>query len=161
MPCLFCNIIAGSEPAVVLHRDAVCTVILDVYPVAQGHALVLPNRHVALASALTPAEFEHVSTVWYRLLQAYRAAGLAREGANLLLNDGAAANQHIPHVHFHLIPRRRGDTAKTILVFASRVLNIFGRRKRMEALRDLAARLAPELARHLPSPPHGAAGASH
>ena len=37
------------------------------------------------------------------------------EGINLLLNDGVAANQHVAHLHLHLIPRRRGRPAATAL----------------------------------------------
>ncbi|HRK38360.1 MAG TPA: HIT family protein [Burkholderiaceae bacterium] len=159
MDCLFCNIVNQTEPAVVLYRDAVCTVILDVYPMSEGHALVLPNRHVALASELDPTEFQHLTRVWQGLLRAYRDAGVAQDGANLLLNDGSAANQHVPHVHLHLIPRKRGDTAKTLLSFATRMVNLFTGRKRHAALQTFAERVAPAIAMHLPAPQPGASPA--
>ena len=44
-----------------------------------------------------------------RVAAALRRAGYGRAGINLLINDGPDANQHVPHVHLHLIPRRPGD----------------------------------------------------
>lgn len=45
------------------------------------------------------------------LMAAMRRAGLGEQGINMLVNDGPDANQHVPHLHLHLIPRRRGDLA--------------------------------------------------
>jgi histidine triad (HIT) family protein len=146
---LFCAVVSGIEPAVVLYRDAVCTAILDVYPVSTGHALVLPNRHVLHATELSNADFLHLTSVWHGLLSAYRSAGVARQGANLLLNDGSAANQHIPHLHLHLIPRQRGDTAKSLFTFATRSLNVFTGRRPDSDLRQFATAIAPAIATHL------------
>lgn len=149
-PCLFCDIIEGTEPSVVLYRDAVCTVILDVYPMSEGHALVLPNRHVVVAAELSAAEFQHLMGVWHGLRRAYVAAGIAVDGAHLLLNDGPASNQHVPHLHLHLIPRAKGDAIKTLLMFIGRIVNVFGRRRSMASLQGFAARLAPFIAAHVP-----------
>ncbi len=148
--CLFCDIIQGTEPSVVLYRDAICSVILDVYPMSEGHALVLPNRHVVVAAELSTDEFQHLMAVWHSLRRAYVAAGIAVDGANLLLNDGQASNQHVPHLHIHLIPRAKGDSAKALLMFVGRMVNLFGGRKSVESLQGFAARLAPFIAQHVP-----------
>jgi len=147
--CLFCAIVAGREPSVMLHHDPVCTVILDIHPVSEGHALILPNRHAALATDLSPDEFRHLTGVWHGLLAACRAAGVAQAGANLLLNDGAAANRHVPHLHLHLIPRRRGDSARALAMFALRTVNRFGRRHSGASLQAFAARVAPQIERSM------------
>jgi histidine triad (HIT) family protein len=76
------------------------------------------------------------------VLAAQQRLGLARDGANLLLNDGSAANQHIPHLHLHLIPRCRGDRLRVLGRFAARMFNLFGRRQRRALLDSLAAELA-------------------
>jgi histidine triad (HIT) family protein len=147
--CLFCDVVNGTEPSAALYRDDICTVILDVYPASVGHALMLPNRHVALATDMSAAEFQHLARVWRGVLAAYRASGVAQDGANLLLNDGPASNQHIPHVHLHLLPRQAGDSARTLFTFATRTVNIFTGRKSVETLREFARRLAPQIAEHI------------
>lgn len=150
-PCLFCKIAAGTEPAVVVHRDAHCLAFMDVHPLAPGHVLLVPLAHAERLDQLDAATRAHLYRTMDALIAAQRAAGLGVEGSQLIVNDGRAANQHIPHVHLHLVPRRRGDA----LGFFWRVLlhftGLFGprtRRGRLQAHADaIAARLpAPPVA---------------
>ena len=83
---------------------------LDGFPVAQGHTLVLPKRHVA---SLFDLPEEEQAAVW-QLVARVRALLLAEfqpNGFNVGLNDGPAAGQTVLHAHVHVIPRRRGDVA--------------------------------------------------
>ncbi len=146
-PCVFCEILAGRAPASVVLRDERCTAFLDLHPVAPGHLLVVPNVHAGRLSDLPPGTAARVLEVAAALLAAERALGLAAEGGNLLLNDGAAANQHVPHVHVHVVPRRSGDSLRVIGTFATRAVGLSGRPGRREELDALAARIresAPE-----------------
>jgi diadenosine tetraphosphate (Ap4A) HIT family hydrolase len=80
----------------------------DAFPVAEGHTLVVPKRHVA--SLFDLAEEEQVA-LW-RLVALVRAklmAELGPDGFNLGVNDGLAAGQTVMHAHVHVIPRRTGD----------------------------------------------------
>jgi diadenosine tetraphosphate (Ap4A) HIT family hydrolase len=82
----------------------------DGFPVAQGHTLVLPKRHVASLFDLPEQE---QGAVW-QLVARVRALLLAEfqpNGFNVGLNDGPAAGQTVLHAHVHVIPRRRGDVA--------------------------------------------------
>lgn len=80
----------------------------DRFPVSEGHALIVPRRHVARIEDLAEDE-------WRDLFGLARA--LCREvltepgvdGYNLGVNSGAAAGQTVEHAHVHLIPRRVGD----------------------------------------------------
>jgi diadenosine tetraphosphate (Ap4A) HIT family hydrolase len=83
---------------------------LDGFPVAQGHTLVIPKRHVASLFELTEKE---QAEVW-KLVAVVRAslvAELQPDGFNVGLNDGTAAGQTVMHAHVHVIPRRYGDVA--------------------------------------------------
>lgn len=135
-------------------RDEVCTAFLDLFPVAPGHLLVVPNAHAARLSDLPPDAAARVLQVASGLLAVERSLGLAAEGANLLLNDGSAANQHVPHVHVHVVPRRPGDSFRAIGTFAVRALGLFGRPAGREALDSLAARIREAV----PAPGQGAPG---
>jgi diadenosine tetraphosphate (Ap4A) HIT family hydrolase len=82
--------------------------IPDAFPVAEGHTLVVPRKHVSTIYELTIPEqaalWELVGEVRARLL-----AGLKPDGFNIGFNDGLAAGQTVAHAHVHVIPRREGD----------------------------------------------------
>jgi len=103
MSCLFCP---PKDPIVAENSDAVA--IRDAHPVAPGHSLVIPRRHVedvmALSSGELAACFELVRDVVERLRQAY-----SPDGFNVGVNIGKAAGQTVGHAHIHVIPRSVGD----------------------------------------------------
>jgi histidine triad (HIT) family protein len=142
--CIFCDIAGGTAAASVVYRGETCLAFMDVHPIRQGHVLVIPIEHSARLDEIDPRARQELLTTASRVLAALRKSGLARDGANLLLNDGSAANQHVPHVHIHVIPRTRGDRLKTIACFVGRMLNVFGR----SAKRAELERVAQEIRRH-------------
>lgn len=137
--CIFCQISAGAIPASVVHRDDRAMVILDLFPVHDGHALVIPHAHCPRVEDLPPPEAQYLMALAQATIQAQQAAGIGGDAQNLLINNGPAANQHVPHVHLHVVPRRRGDTLGTIWNWSTRML-VPGaevrRRKRLDALAE-------------------------
>lgn len=102
--CPFCHPAASR---VRLETD-VAVAILDGFPVAEGHTLVVPRRHVA---SLFDLPDEEQAALW-RLVARVRAdlvTALKPDGFNVGVNDGTAAGQTVPHAHVHVIPRRSGD----------------------------------------------------
>ena len=81
---------------------------LDVNPLSDGHLLLVPRDHYERLSEIPPPIAGELAEAIPRLGKALRAATKA-EGYNVLLNEGAVAGQVVPHVHFHLIPRKSGD----------------------------------------------------
>ena len=104
--CPFCYP-AGDQ---VYYRDSLVIGIWDGFPVTPGHALLVPIRHV-------PTWFDASVDERMALIRAIDAARLAIEsnfgadGYNIGINNGEAAGQTVPHLHVHVIPRRRGDMA--------------------------------------------------
>lgn len=96
--CPFC------EPEAPLARTDQVVVIPDAYPVAQGHVLVIPARHVGRVEELTIEERAGLLEAAVAWMGDHPA-----QGWTLGINDGAAAGQTIDHVHLHLIPRHAGD----------------------------------------------------
>ncbi len=100
------------EPERVLAQDDLFVVVLDKYPVATGHTLIVPRRPVGRFMELSNEErarlMSWVSWAQQRLQGQLRPAP---EGFNLAVNDGAAAGQTVSQFHFHVIPRRVGDVA--------------------------------------------------
>lgn len=108
--CVFCEIIAGREPASLVYSDDDIVAFLDVRPVNPGHLLVVPRTHAESLAKLDEQLGTRMFTAAHRLAGAVRASGLRCEGVNLSLADGEAAGQEVGHVHLHVVPRFAGDT---------------------------------------------------
>lgn len=78
--------------------------LADAYPVADGHALVVPRRHVA---DLRELRIREAVDLWH-LVHAL-ACATDNPGLTIGANVGACAGQTVPHAHVHLIPRSPGD----------------------------------------------------
>ena len=106
--CVFCKIAAGEIPSARIFEDAVSFAFLDIAPLAEGHVLLIPKGHYQTLDHV-PADV--AGAMLRRLPSLVKAVQAATgcEGVNVLQNNGAAAHQAVPHVHFHVIPRRAGD----------------------------------------------------
>ena len=104
MDCLFCEIIAGKTSAHFVYEDSTHVAIMDKYPIHRGHTLVMPRKHHEKIIDMTPMG---VSELFIRVLPIARGVIEATnaDGFNIGQNNGRAANQIIPHVHVHVIPR--------------------------------------------------------
>ncbi len=147
--CIFCQIQAGTLPASVVYQDEQAMVILDLFPIREAHCLVIPREHAPLLEGLDAAVTHHLMDLARRTIVAQKRAGPAAKAHNVVVNAGREANQHVPHVHVHVIPRRGGDTLVTALTWATRLLNVFGmakRRKRLDRLAGLLSEHFPDSA---------------
>jgi histidine triad (HIT) family protein len=106
--CVFCRIVAGTALCEAIWEDAATLAFMDINPVHDGHALVIPKAHFADLSTMPPEDFGAVAAVAARVAHAV-AAELRPAGLNLLQANGAAARQTVFHVHIHVLPRRAGD----------------------------------------------------
>ena len=106
--CIFCSIIEGSIPAFIIYEDDYYLAILDRYPSAKGHALIMPKRHVADIYGLNADEAANLMSIAQKVSAKMKDV-LGMDGLNLLQNNGKAAGQVIGHFHLHLIPRYEND----------------------------------------------------
>ena len=101
--CPFCDL--GER---VLAENSLAVAVRDFEPASTGHTLVIPKRHSSSFFDLTAEEI----AACHALLRSERDA-IAKmhrpDGYNIGVNDGESAGQSIPHTHWHLIPRYRGD----------------------------------------------------
>ena len=123
--CVFCRIAASGPPSAdngVLWVGSGTFVVLNAYPYASGHLMVLPLRHVGSIGDLTAAEGAELWSATRLGVSALETA-LAPDGINLGANLGQAAGAGIPrHLHMHAVPRWLGDTNFMTTVAATRVL---------------------------------------
>ncbi len=112
----------ADDEAYVVHRGAVCSTILNLYPYTNGHVLVVPNRAVADLEAMTDEEHD---AFWAEVRDAVAAVKgtYGCDGVNVGLNLGAAAGAGVPdHLHAHVLPRWAGDTNFMTAVAETRVM---------------------------------------
>ena len=108
MPSIFAKILAGQIPGEFVFQDDLWAAILDIRPVAPGHCLLIPRaEHQHLADLPAPT-LAALGDRLGRLIAAVKAASGA-EAVNVVVNDGPAAGQEVPHAHLHVIPRFPGD----------------------------------------------------
>ena len=106
--CIFCKIVAQEIPATLVYESESLVAFLDVAPLADGHVLLIPREHCRQLTDLSPSVCGEIGPVLQRLGRALMDVTEAA-GFNVLQNNGEVAGQVVPHVHFHLIPRSRGD----------------------------------------------------
>jgi diadenosine tetraphosphate (Ap4A) HIT family hydrolase len=102
--CPFCAV----EPERISIANENALAFLDAFPIAEGHTLVAPRKHVSSIYELSTTEqraiWELVGRVREQLIAKFNP-----DGFNIGFNDGLAAGQTVSHAHVHIIPRRTGD----------------------------------------------------
>ena len=102
--CRFCQVIAAR-----VGSNALSYAIRDGNPVTLLHTLIIPRRHVESFFDLHGGERNAIFALLDEMKSDIQHKDDKVEGFNVGVNDGEAAGQSVPHVHVHLIPRRRGD----------------------------------------------------
>jgi len=104
--CAFCAIVQAPEPAFPVLEDDTTVAFLDHRPVFFGHTLVVPRTHVPSLAEL-PDDLMGPLFSNARLLARAVEEGLGADGAFVAVNN--RVSQSVPHLHVHVVPRRRGD----------------------------------------------------
>jgi histidine triad (HIT) family protein len=106
--CLFCRIIKGEVPALIVYEDDMLCAIADVSPVTIGHTLIISKQHYADIFGMPEVPLRQVMVVAQKLAMLYKR-GLNAQAVNILSASGKAAHQSVFHFHVHLIPRYEDD----------------------------------------------------
>jgi histidine triad (HIT) family protein len=107
--CLFCRIVSGEVPATVVYEDDVSFAFLDHRPLFHGHTLLVPREHVETLGELPSSQVEPYFKAAQLLARAVES-GLDAEGTFVAMNN--RVSQSVPHLHVHVVPRRRKDGLK-------------------------------------------------
>ena len=105
-PCPFCEI----DPQRIIYEDQFCFAVRDWFPVSEGHTLIVSKRHIP---SYFDASDEEKNALTHTMEKIKRDIDkhFAPDAYNIGINDGPEAGQTVPHLHIHLIPRYKGDTA--------------------------------------------------
>jgi ATP adenylyltransferase len=112
--CIFCGLDGASpeerEERLVVAVTSRASVLLNRYPFASGHLLVVPHHHVDALEKLSDDEYAEMFFLVRESSRRLRDA-VRCEGLNVGMNLGAVAGGSIKeHVHVHIVPRWSGDT---------------------------------------------------
>ena len=105
--CVFCKIVKGELPSEKVLENHDFIVIKPLDPLVMGHSLVIPREHYKTFSDM-PAD------LYDGLLKTAKEAidKLDTKNYNLVINSGKDSGQEIPHVHLHILPRKKNDDFK-------------------------------------------------
>lgn len=106
--CPFCRIACGTEPASIVCENDLAVAFVDLRQFNPGHVLVTPRCHLPDIRELGDATGAAVMSMLTRVTRAVGEA-FANVGLSIWHSIGEAAGQEVPHLHFHVHPRRVGD----------------------------------------------------
>ncbi len=104
--CVFCAVVNGADHLHTVHRDEHVVAFLDHAPVTPGHTLIVPARHYDTLEDVPEDEVAPLFVFARRLSIAFGDA-LGADGSFVAVNT--RISQSVPHVHVHVVPRRKGD----------------------------------------------------
>ncbi|MDQ3807065.1 MAG: HIT family protein [Thermoproteota archaeon] len=111
--CIFCKIIAREIPARVLMQNEKAMALLDAFPLAPGHSLVIPKLHYAKVQQMSQQDALAMFEIVWKLTGAVET-GSQVNASTIAIHNGREAGQEVPHVHVHIVPRKKGDGAGAI-----------------------------------------------
>lgn len=136
--CKFCQIVRGEVRSHIVFEDGVTFAFLDHRPLFAGHCLLIPKEHYEtlsdLPAAVVPALFSNVQLVARSVEE-----GLAADGSFVAINN--RVSQSVPHLHVHVVPRRKKDGLKGFFWPRQKYENEEAILKVQETLRSTIARI--------------------
>jgi ATP adenylyltransferase len=103
--CPFCEL----DQSLIIRKGSATIAFKDKYPATDGHTLIVPTRHVELATSLTDLESIESFQLMREITTEIRQQDKTVQGFNIGYNCGSAGGQTVWHAHMHIIPRRMGD----------------------------------------------------
>ena len=111
LDCIFCKIVSKEIPAKLLVETDLCIGFLDAFPLTKGHALIIPKNHYEKIQDLPADVNSEIFSTMHKLISKVDSL----TGATLVaIHNGKDSGQEIPHVHIHLIPRSKDDSAGAV-----------------------------------------------
>ena len=119
MDCIFCKIVSGEIKSKFLKETKHSISFLDAFPLATGHVLIIPKNHHQKIQDMSIEENTDLFSLVHQMISKVDEI----TGSTLVaIHNGKDAGQEIPHVHVHLVPRSKADSAGPIhSMFSSKV----------------------------------------
>ena len=105
---VFARILRNELPSERVYEDERTIAFMDVMPQSEGHVLVIPREPAVTLLDLSVQAAEACIRTTHRVARAVKRA-FDVPGITIMQMNGAVAGQTVPHIHFHIIPRRAGE----------------------------------------------------
>jgi histidine triad (HIT) family protein len=109
--CVFCKIISGEFLSKKIYEDKYTLAFLDIAKDVDGHILVVPKKHIKNVLDADAKTLSYVMNT-VKKISKHLVKNCGYEGVNLLNASGECAEQTVPHLHIHIIPRKSNDKLK-------------------------------------------------
>ena len=113
--CIFCKIAKKEIEQEIIYENDNFISFPDANPVGEGHSLVIPKKHfetiLDLPSSLGTELLDCLKKTALKLMDEGKF-----EGFNIVNNNFESAGQVVKHVHFHILPRNKGDNKRGIFL---------------------------------------------
>ncbi len=106
--CIFCKIVNNELPSMKIFEDEYTLAFMDIAKDVDGHIVVVPKKHI---KNIMDCDYETLNHVMKsaKAIANHLVEQCGYDGINVLNASGESADQSVPHLHFHLIPRKNGD----------------------------------------------------
>jgi len=106
--CVFCQAVKGKVKLEKIYEDDKIAAVLHPRPAAKGHVLVFSKKHYNILEQIPDYE---IGEIFKKVNKISIAAfeGVKAQGTNIIIQNGVAAGQEIPHVSVNIIPRKEND----------------------------------------------------
>jgi len=114
--CIFCKIAKGNIPSNKIYENEDFFSVADKNPIVDGHSLIISKKHfenmLDIHLSLGPKLLDCIKETSVKLMKEKTASGF-----NVVNNNFESAGQVVKHIHFHIIPRKKGDGLNGKLFF--------------------------------------------
>jgi histidine triad (HIT) family protein len=106
--CIFCQISQGKAKSWKVYENEYAYAFFDLGPVNKYHTLVVPKKHYKDIFTIPENELREVMAAVKKVAMLYREKW-GMENVQIINSSGAEAQQDVFHIHFHIVPRHKGD----------------------------------------------------
>jgi histidine triad (HIT) family protein len=106
--CIFCKIVKGEAGSWKVWENEQVYAFLDIHPASRYHTLVIPKNHYENIFDIPEKELKEVIAVVRNISKLYEEK-LGIKNLQIINSNGREGQQDVFHIHFHIVPRKRGD----------------------------------------------------
>ena len=112
--CIFCKIVRKEAFAAIIYEDDDVMAFMDIKPINEGHALIIPKKHAVFVEELEEELYLKLFPIARKIATKIKEKIPETTAINYFIADGEDAGQEVFHVHLHVIPRKPNDGFKFV-----------------------------------------------